>query len=162
MDTETALENGPVVLVPAAWIVAGATDAGWLEMRTLLIAHGVMAVLIAVFAVLGWKDMSEGVLSVWRAVLVAGLPVTAAGFVGLYTDAAPLTALALYGWFLLPAVGFVYTAREVGTPAPYVLAAFLSAVGAVVYASAVSPAVAGIAVVGVGQTIGIADAVYRY
>jgi hypothetical protein len=162
MDTQKALENGPVALVPAAWTVAGATETGLLGTRSLLIAHGVMAVLIAVFATLGWGDMSEGVLRVWRGILVAGLPVTVSGFVGLYTVAEPLTALALYGWFLLPAVGFVYTALEVDAPSPYALGAILSVVGALAYAVPVVPPVAGIALVGIGQTVGIADAVYRY
>ncbi|MFP4188720.1 MAG: hypothetical protein ACLFR5_04855 [Halobacteriales archaeon] len=159
-------ENGPVVLVPAAWTTAGAAVAGLVETRTLLIAYGVMAVLIALFAVDSWSQMSEGVLRVWRAVLAVGLPVTVAGFVGLYSDLHTLVAISLYGWFLLPAAGFVLTARAVEEPAPYAVGAALSIVGVAVYAASVvagsPPPTTGVALVGVGQTVGIADAVYRY
>jgi hypothetical protein len=161
-------ENGPVVLVPAAWTVAGAAVAGWVQPRTLLIAHGVMAALIAAFAFVSWSEMSEGVLRAWRAVLVAGFFVTLAGVAGLL-DGLPygtaLLAVSLYGWFLLPAAGFVYTARKVEVPEPYLAGAALTVAGAAVHAYGVvagSAPVIGIALVGVGQTVGIADAVYRY
>lgn len=161
MNTDVLTENGPVVLVPAAWTVAGAAHAGRVETETLLIAHVVMATLIAVFAAVSWSEMSEGVLRVWRAVLVAGFFVTLSGVVGL--SASPSgsipAAVSLYGWFGLPAAGFVYTAREVDAGAPYAAGALLCAAGAAVYVTA---PVAGVAVVGAGQTVGIADAAYRY
>jgi len=166
MGVETLTENGPVVLVPAAWTVAAAASTGAAERGTLMVAHGAMAVLISAFAVVSWTEMSDGVLRAWRAVLVAGLPVTVAGFVGLYAGVVPLEAAALYGWFLLPAAGFVVTARAVENPVPYAVGASLSVVGAASHASFViagsPPPTAGIAIVGVGQTVGIADAVYRY
>lgn len=161
-------ENGPVVLVPAAWTVTGAAVAGRIEPRTVLIAHGVMALLIAGFAAASWSEMSDGVLRAWRAVLVAGFFVTLAGFAGLYGEVPYETAflgVSLYGWFFLPAAGFVYTAREVKVAYPYILGAVLTVAGAGLYTYALVTGfapTAGIALVGVGQTAGIADAVYRY
>jgi hypothetical protein len=161
-------ESGPAVLVPAAWTTAAAAVAGSIEPRTLLIAHGVMAVLIAAFASVSWSEMSEGVLRAWRAVLVAGFFVTLAGFVGLlegFPYGTVLPTVSLYGWFLLPAAGFVYTAGEVEVPDPYLAGAALTVAGAAVHAYGVTTGfspIVGIALVGVGQTVGIADAAYRY
>lgn len=165
-------ENGPIVLVPAAWGVVGAAHTGVVSERTLLIAHTIMAAVLLVFAVVSWKEMEKGVLRVWRAVLVVGFFLTVSGGAGLY--GAPgervLLGISLYGWMLLPAAGLAYTARESDAPYPSAFGAALSVVGALVYAVGVTASVVSvpqaallaIAVVGVGQTVGIADAVYRY
>lgn len=164
-------DNGPIVLVPAAWSSVGAAHAGVFSERTLLIAHAVMATVILVFAVVSWKDMEEGVLRAWRAVLAVGFFLTVSGGVGLY--GAPgeklLLGISLYGWMVLPAAGLAYTARMSEAPYPSAFGAALSVVGALVYtvgvtvsAFSVPQALLAIAVVGVGQTVGIADAVYRY
>lgn len=165
-------ENGPVVLVPAAWGVVGAAHAGVVSERTLLIALTVMATVLLMFAVVSWNEMKEGVLRAWRTVLVVGFFLTVSGAAGLY--GAPgenvLLGVSLYGWMLLPAAGLTYTARESDAPYPSAFGAVLSVVGALVYAvgvtaSAVSvpqAALLAVAVVGLGQTVGIADAVYRY
>jgi len=164
-------DNGPIVLVPAAWGVVGAAHAGAVSERTLLIAHTVMATVLLAFAVVSWKEMEAGILRVWRGVLAVGFFLTVSGAAGLY--GAPgeevLLGVSLYGWILLPAAGLAYTARESDAPYPSAFGAALSVVGAVVYAvgvtaSAVVPQAAPLAVgvVGLGQTVGIADAVYRY
>ncbi|MDZ7689439.1 MAG: hypothetical protein U5J64_12155 [Halobacteriales archaeon] len=170
--TDSLRENGPVVLVPSAWAVVGAARIGTVSERTLLIAHIVMATVLLLFAVVSWNEMKEGVLRAWRAVLVAGFFITSAGALGLYgvPYTRALLSVALYGWMLVPGVGLAYTARE--SEAPYAtyasaIGALLSLIGAVVYALSSTgvvpvPPTAGIAVVGVGQTVGIADAVYRY
>lgn len=163
-------ENVPVLLVPSAWGVVGAVHVGMVTERTLMIAHVVMAVMLFLFAVTSWKEMESGVLRVWRAVLAVGFFVTSAGAFGLY--GVPLSdvllSVALYGWMLLPGVGLAYTARESDAPLAYAVGALLSFVGVVVYTAAfVFPELphlelTAVALAGVGQTVGIADAVYRY
>jgi hypothetical protein len=169
MDKKDVTDNAPVALVPAAWTVAVAAWYGVVSERTLLIAHVVMAVLLVAFAAGAWEEMSDSVLRAWRGVLVSGIPVTVAGVVGLSGISSfpeTLVAVSLYGWMLLPAVGLVYTGREVGTPEPYVVGGTASAVGAAghLYAASAFPSVAtaALVLVGLGQTVGIADAVYRY
>ncbi len=170
-------ENGPVLLVPSAWGVVGAAHVGVVSERTLLIALTVMAAILLAFAVLSREEMREGVLRAWLYVLVGGFFLTVAGAVGLAGIAAPfrdaLLAVSIYGWMFAPAAGLAYTARESDAPRAYAAGAVLSVVGASAYTVAIVgsagfvfapgvPAVGALAVVGVGQTIGIADAVYRY
>lgn len=160
---------GPVGLVPAAWLAAAASIRGLLGTDGMLIAHAVMATFIAVFAVTGWSAMSEGAFRAWRAVMVIGLPVTLAGLAGFFVSGPDqlLFSLSLVGWMLLPAAGLAYTAGEL--PAArllYLGTAALSASGAAVAVGGlVIPdeqlLLTGIALVGIGQTIGIADASYR-
>lgn len=160
---------GPVGLVPAAWIAAAASVRGLLGPEGMLIAHAVMATFIAGFAVTGWNAMSEGAFRAWRLVLVVGLPVTFAGLTGFFLPSVDrlLFSVSLVGWMLLPAAGLVYTAREL--PAArrlYLSAGALSAAGALVAAGGLlveteSVLLVGIGIVGIGQTIGIADASYR-
>ena len=165
-------ENGPALLVPAAWLVVIAAHVGRVTTRTLLIAHGVMTVLLVAFATLSYSDMRDGVLSVWWTVVAAGVPLTAAGLVGLAVPTCPMVGLVLAvgGWMVLPGVALAETGREMdATDAPYVYLAAggLSLVGAAVYAAGLfgggsRALVADLALVGVGQTAGILDAVVRY
>lgn len=170
-------ENGPILLVPSAWGAVAAAHTGAISERTLLIAHLVMATILLIFAVVSRNEMNEGVLRAWLAVLVVGFFLTVAGAVGLaglVASADFLLAVSIYGWMFTPAAGLAYTARESDAPASYAntAGAVLSVVGAVVYTVALvgfeaflppsDLAVAAIFVVGVGQTVGIADAVYRY
>jgi hypothetical protein len=166
-------ENGPVVLVPAAWAVAAAAHEGVVNRHTLLMAHVVMDVVLVAFALLSWSDMQSGVLRVWRFVLLAGLPFTVLGTVGLYAPPVEeaFVAPTVYAWMLLPAAGLAYTGREVAAdegPWTYLAGATLSVLGAFVYVVApslsagLSPALLGLGVVGVGQTAGIANAVFRH
>jgi len=164
-------ENGPGLLVPLAWTFVTAAHVGIVTERTLLIAHVVMVVILVAFTVLSWRDMAAGVLRAWRAVMVVGLPVTLAGTAGLLADPGRplLQGLAVYGWMLLPAGALAYTGQEVDAGAwIYYAATACCAVGAVLYAVAgldvggTATLVAGLALVGVGQTAGILDAVVRY
>ena len=165
-----ARETGPVVLVPLAWAFVTAAHLGIVETYTLFVAHVVMSVLLAAFAATSWREMSEGVLWAWRTVIAVGFLVTVAGTVGFRIDsgATALFSVALYGWIGLPAAGFVYTGRRVQEGAwIYFGGAALCVLGAVGYAlggaTGTDPALAvSLALVGVGQTAGIADAVYRY
>jgi hypothetical protein len=160
-------ENGPALLVPLAWTFAATAHLGIVSARTVLIAHVVMAVLLFGFAALSWSEMREGVLLAWRRVVVLGFGLTLLGVAGLVAE--PDLTFALFvtvvGWMLLPAAGFVYTARRVETRGGvYRAGALLSALGAAAYAVAVlqfAPAWAlvGLALVGVGQTAGIVVAV---
>ncbi|WP_144800093.1 hypothetical protein [Halorubrum depositum] len=164
-------ENGPALLVPAAWVVAAATTLGVVSTRALFVAHVVMSALLVAFVVASWRDMATGVLRAWKLVILAGTPVTLAGVAGFLALGGPevppdaLLALSLYGWALLPAAGFAYTGRRVEAGARVydagVACCVAGAVAVAVAPSATWTAV-GLAVVGVGQTAGILDATLRY
>ncbi len=158
-------ENGPALLVPAAWTVAGGAVAGLVSTHALFVAHVVMSVLLVAFAVASRREMATGVLAGWLRVILAGTPVTLAGVAGFLLGSDPLLAIALYGWAVLPAVGFVYTARRVTTGRGiYAAGAGCCVVGVagLALASTTTGAVLAIGLVGVGQTAGILDATLRY
>ncbi|WP_199234129.1 hypothetical protein [Halorubrum sp. GN11_10-6_MGM] len=175
----TLRENGPALLVPAAWGVAAGAVLGLVSAHALFVAHVVMSVLLVAFVVASWRDMATGVLRAWKLVILAGTPVTLAGVAGFLArdgtvaglaaalPADALLAVAFYGWTLLPAPAFVYTAlRDPAVPRSTVhgVAAACSVAGAVVAALAGSATgtVAGIALVGLGQTAGILAATALY
>lgn len=164
-------ENGPALLVPAAWIVVSATILGVVSTHALFVAHVVMSALLVAFVVVSWRDMTSGVLRAWKFVILAGTPVTLAGVAGFLALGGPrvppdaLFAVSLYGWILLPTPAFVYTGlRDAVVPSAYYVAAACSVAGAVVVALAGTPTeiVAGLALVGTGQTIGIVAATVYY
>jgi len=163
-----AREFGPALLVPFAWTFVTGAHLGVGSDQALFVAHVVMVVLLAGFAITGRADMQEGVLEVWWYVIVVGFVVTLSGLVGVWTGMAALQGVALVGWMVLPAVGFVYTGRRVSAGAwIYVGGAAGCAVGVLLYAAGVAwsadPAlVGGLALVTVGQTAGILDAALRY
>jgi len=156
------------VLIPAAWVAAGAAIVGVLRPEGMLIAHLVMVAFIGFFLVTGWNRMDHGALRAWRAVLVAGLGLTlvgVAGFVGPVAGPAPL-GVSLVGWMVLPAAGLGYTARELPEAAVvYGGGAAVAVLGAAVFAwtaSAGAPAVwPSVGLVAVGHTAGIVDAARR-
>lgn len=160
-------ESGPVVLVPLAWLVVTGAQLNLVSDDAIFIAHLVMAVFIAGFVITGWSAMETGALAGWRAVMVVGLPVTIAGIAGFLRPSETALTLSLVGWMLLPAAGLAYTARELPVARiRYAGAALASALGAACYlawlAGAGEPiALAGLALVGIGQTIGIVDASLR-
>lgn len=164
-------ETAPAGLVPAAWTVVTLAHLGTVTGETLLIAHVVMDLALVAFAALSWSDMTDGALRAWRDVLVVGLAFTLVGTYGLSRpDAAPiLTGLALYAWMLLPAGGLAATAQRVPAedrPRIYGGGAALSVLGAAVYAAdallgVTAAAVAGLVLVGIGQTAGIVNAVVQ-
>jgi hypothetical protein len=130
-----------------------------------------MDVIIVAFTVLSWSDMREGILFVWKVVLVVGLGFTLAGTVGLAVTPSvmPLLAVSIYGWMLLPAAGLAYTGRAIDrSPRVYLGGAALSVLGTVVYVGSpvlpgtVRPTLLGLGLVGLGQTAGIAVAVRDY
>lgn len=159
---------GPTFLIPLAWTFVGAAHLDVVTDRTLFIAHLVMAVLLAVFAVTGRSEMRDGALRTWWLVIAVGFGATVFGAVGFRVGSAQavLQGAALFGWMLLPAVGFLDTGRRSpDRPWLYVAAAVGCVAGAAVYAfgllaSDLGAQLAGIAVVGVGQTIGILDAAF--
>jgi hypothetical protein len=164
-------KNGPVLLVPLAWTFVTAAHLGVVSPRTLLAAHVVMNATFVVFTAASWREMRTGVLYAWKLVLLVGLGVTLAGTAALALGRpdAGVVAVMLSAWMLVPAAAFVYTARHV-TEAPlvYRLAAALSVCGWVVYFAGpllsvgASATIAGLVLVNVGQTAGIANAVYQY
>jgi len=163
-------ENGPVVLVPLAWTFATAAHLDLLALRTVLIAHLVMDAIIAGFTVLSWREMRDGVLLVWRRVLVVGLGITLVGTAALLADPLvdPLLSATVVGWMVVPAAGLVATGRRIDRrPRAYTVGGALSAVGAVVYVGGVAGSIsalvlAGLTLTNVGQTAGIVAAVYDY
>ncbi|MFC7068992.1 hypothetical protein [Halobaculum lipolyticum] len=169
-------ETVPAALVPLAWTFAIAAHLGAIGRRPVLIGHLVMDVLLVLFVVLSWTDMREGVLRAWRGVILAGIPVTLAGTLGLlvvtWPLSAPLRAVSVVGWTLLPAPALLSTGRESVGSARTVnyAAAALSVAGAAAYLAGLvggaapdaTVRLAGLALVGVGQTAGIVDAVVRY
>nr|WP_276273923.1 hypothetical protein [Halomicroarcula sp. GDY20] len=160
-------ETGPVGLVPLAWAFAAAAHRGVLAPRAVLIAHLVMAGIIAAFTVLSWREMTDGVLLAWRRVLVAGFGVTLLGITGLLVRAPPMLTATVVGWTLVPAAGLAYTGRLVDRrPRAYTAGAGLCVVGVGLYlaglANAAPTTLAGLAVTGIGQTAGIVAAVVDY
>ncbi len=158
-------ENGPALLVPAAWTVAAAAVLGAVSTHALFVMHVVMSVLLAAFVLASWREMATGVLAGWRAVILAGTPVTLAGVAGLWLGVESLLAVALYGWALLPAAGFLYTAARVDAGRRIYLGGAACCVGGVIVvalASSTAGVVSGLTLVGVGQTAGILDATLRY
>ena len=163
-------ENGPALLVPAAWIVVVATVLGVVSTHALFVAHVVMSALLVAFVAASWRDMSAGVLRTWKLVILAGTPVTLAGVAGFLalgeTAGVPpdaLLAVSLFGWALLPAIGFASTARRVEAGGRiYAVGAVCCVAGAVGVAVASSATAVALALVGAGQTAGILDATLRY
>lgn len=164
-------ENGPALLVPAAWLVVAATVLDALSPRALFVAHAVMSVLLVAFVVASWTDMASGVLRAWKLVILAGTPVTLAGLAGFLALGDPavspnaLLAVSLYGWMLLPVPAFAYTGlRDAVAPTAYYAAAAGSAAGAAVVtiAGTATGVAAGVVLVGIGQTIGIVAATALY
>jgi hypothetical protein len=159
-------ETGPGLLVPLAWTVVAGAHLGAVSAHALFVAHVVMSVLLAGFAVTGWAEMATGVLRTWRSVVAVGFLATALGVAGFLLDADPLLAVALYAWMAMPAGGLLLTGREVDGPAlPYLGGGAVCVLGVAVYALApAGPAspLLGLVLVGAGQTAGILDAVVRY
>ncbi|MFC7019657.1 MULTISPECIES: hypothetical protein [Haloarcula] len=166
-----ARENGPVVLVPLAWTFATAAHLDVVTLRTVLIAHLVMDAILVAFTALSWGEMSEGVLRAWKLVLLAGLGATLVGTAGLLATPPvdPLLSLTVVAWMLIPAAGLAYTGQHVAAaPWVYSVGAILSVAGAVVYAGTLLLGLSGVGLLAgltatnVGQTAGIANAVYQY
>ncbi|KTG10367.1 hypothetical protein AUR64_12420 [Haloprofundus marisrubri] len=172
-------ETGPVLLVPLAWTFATAAHLRLLEPRTVLIAHLVMDVLLFGFAALSWRDMSEHpVLRAWLAVIAVGFGITLVGTYALVTGGGEaLRRATVFGWMVVPAVALLYTGRVVPTdeaPVVYTAGGALSILGGAFFADAVfggaltqvlAPdelTVLALGLVGVGQTMGIVNAVVQY
>jgi len=161
--------QGPAALVPLAWLLVGLAHLDAVTHRTVLVFHVVAAVLIAAFAALSWDEMESGVLRVWRDILLVGLLLTVGGIIGLrYSPLRdPFLTTTILGWMVVPGVGLYYTGKRVpADQRAYTAGAALSVLGAAVYAVALFPAaesalLAGIALVLVGQTVGIVQAARR-
>jgi hypothetical protein len=129
-----------------------------------------MGALLVAFAAASWREMDSGVLRAWRAVILTGIPLALAGLAGFLvsTGSTALFAVAMGGWMLAPAAGFLYTARAVtegewayvAGAAGCLLGVFLYAGGVVTGAESLRLAALGSAAA--GQTLGILDAVVRY
>ncbi|AUV82818.1 hypothetical protein C2R22_15200 [Salinigranum rubrum] len=166
-------KNGSVFLVPLAWTFVTAAHLDLVARETVLVAHVVMTTVFVLFTAASWSEMRSGVLYAWKLVLVTGTGFTLVGLAALvaapaYTE--PVAAM-LSAWMLVPAAAYVYTARNVAPdegPPVYRLAAALSVLGWVVYflgpllSGSGLPFIAGLTLVNVGQTVGIAYAGYRY
>lgn len=164
-----ARELGPPLLVPLAWTFVAAAQVDAVADRTIFVALVVMSVLLAGFAATGRADMRSGTLLVWWRIIAVGTFVTLCGVVGFLLDPRNeiLLAIALVGWMLLPAVGFADTGRRVADRSwVYAAGTVGCVVGAALYGWGLAVAsdpgtLAGLALVGTGQTVGIVDAVLR-
>ena len=166
-------ETGPVLLVPLAWTFATAAHLELLATRTVLVGHVVMAVLLFGFAALSYRDMRvHPVLRAWLAVIVAGFGVTLVGTYALWAGGDPtLTAFTVAGWMVLPALALLYTGWVLPAEeraGSYTLGGVLSGLGTLLFVANVAlfassgATLAALALVGVGQTLGIAVAVLEY
>lgn len=164
-------ENGPALLVPLAWTFVTAVHLDLASEHALFISNLVMATIVAVFTLLSWSEMADGVLLIWRRVLVVGFVFTTAGVAGFFVDSlsSTLFALSIVGWMVVPGVGLVETGRQVTrAPAIYLGGGALSIVGALVYVAGGTAiagewaAILGLILVNIGQTAGILNAVYQY
>ncbi len=158
------------MLVPLAWAFVTAAHLAVVTEHTLFIAHVVMAVLLVGFAATGYADMREGVLRTWWRIIAVGSVLTLCGVVGLRLEPTnvALASVALFGWMLLPAAGFVETGRRVNEGTwVYAVGTTGCLLGVTLYAVGLiwgvqTSMVGGLALVGFGQTAGIFDAAIRY
>lgn len=156
--------------MPLAWTFVTAAHLGLVATRTVLIAHVVMTVLLAAFALLSYGDMQEGVLRAWLWVIVVGFVVTLVGTASFLVPGptAAMQTITVVGWLVVPGVALAYTGRAVETVGArrlYLAAGGLSLAGAVVYlAGSVMPValLVGLTLGNVGQTAGILHAVVKY
>jgi len=167
------MQYGPVVLVPFAWaFTAAAHLPGVVSELVVLIALSVMDAFLLAFLVISAGQMRGPGLAAWQRVLAAGFVVTAAGTAAILLPAVPgsVLAITLVAWMFLPAYAYVRTGEVVDDGARlFVGSGMLSALGGVVYLLAlVTPGttlpalLAGIALVGVGQSAGIGYTAIRY
>jgi hypothetical protein len=158
-------ETAPAGLVPFAWAFAAAAHTGLLSARAVLVGHVVMAALLVAFAALSWSEMREHpVLRAWLAVVVLGSVVTLVGAYAVAVGSGTLAALTVFGWMALPTLAFLYTGYVLPDEErswAYVASAGLSGVAAIGFAAGAAPLVT-LALVGVGQTLGIVVAVVTY
>jgi len=105
---------GPVVLVPAAWLVVLMTVNGATGQQPLFIAHLVMLGFLLLFLGVGWSRMEEGLLQARRAIIVVGVLATAAGAAGLagFRPTSLFLGASLVYWMVKPGLGLVYTGVE--------------------------------------------------
>ncbi len=160
-------ETAPGLLVPLAWTFVAAAHADLVVTRTVVIAHVVMSVLLAAFALTSYRDMREGVLRVWLWVIVLGFGVTVVGTASFLIEGptAAMQTATVVGWLTLPAVALVYTGRATAGRNGLIYAGggVLSLVGAAAYLAAPVAGelslYAGLVAGNVGQTAGILTAV---
>ena len=160
-------QTAPSALVPLAWGFVTAAHLDLVSLHAVVVSHIVMCVVLLAFTVLSWSEMRSGVLFVWKLVLLIGFAITAFGLVGLTTGVHELLPITVVGWMLVPGVALAYTGRAGALgPEIYYAGAALSLLGALSYLVGLLVAsdpwlLAGLLLVGVGQTAGIANAVYR-
>jgi hypothetical protein len=160
-------QTAPAALVPLAWGFVAAAHLDLVSRHAVVVSHVVMCAILLAFTALSWSEMRSGVLFVWRLVLLLGFAITALGLVGLTTGVGALLSITVVGWMLVPGVALAYTGRA-GAPGTgiYLWGAALSLLGALGYLAGLLLAtepllLAGLLTTGIGQTAGIANAVYR-
>jgi len=170
---ERVTDIAPAGLVPAAWLLTAAAHTTLASDRTLLVGIAVMDVALLAFLVASIGEMTGPVLPAWQQVILAGLLATVLGTVDMVVrpGSDPALPVTLYAWMLLPAAAYLHTGRET-TRDPhrrvYLAAAVLSVLGATLYSlpflaivGGLRLELAGIAVLGIGQTAGIVAAAHH-
>jgi hypothetical protein len=156
---------GPVVLVPAAWLVVLMTVNGVIGQRPLFVAHVVMFGFLLFFLGVGWSRMEDGLLRGWRAIMAAGTVATVAGlagFVGIGPVSFFLGASLVY-WMVKPGLGLVYTGLEMDGETIYLWSGVVTLLGAGIVLASIGDLIAaidvGLLLVGGGQSVGMSHAV---
>lgn len=159
-------ETAPVGLVPLAWGFATVAHTGVLTDRSVLIGHIVMAVLLAGFAVLSAREMRRHpVLRAWLAVICGGVFLTLAGAYGVAVGNRGAALVAVSGWALLPTMALAYTGSVLPSEErarAYLVGAGASGIGTALLLADVGATLPALALVGIGQTLGIVVAVLEY
>lgn len=148
-------EDGPVLLIPAAWLTAFFTATGQLSQTPLMVAHLVMVIALVLFLASSWREMAtDPVLRTWRGIILGGILPTAAGYLAFTTPICSCLADVSIGyWIFAPALGLIITgAYDHQHAQTYDLAGMLSAVG---LPFIVTGAPELLLIVGAGQTLGI-------
>lgn len=114
MDAKDILSYGPAFLVPSAWILTLFNVSGRASSTSVFIAHIVMIAFLTVFVYVGWDRMGEGMLKVWRTVILLGIPFTALGIVGFLTDLPETLTFVpdIVYWAFVPGLIAIYTGFE--------------------------------------------------
>lgn len=158
---------GPVVMVPAAWLVVLLTVNGVIGRRPLFVAHVVMLGFLLLFLAVGWSRMDEDVLRAWRAIIAAGTVATAAGIVGL-SGVEPVSfflGASLVYWMVKPGVGLVYTGGRLEAGSVYRWSGAVTLLGAAVVLASIGDLFtaidAGLLLVAAGQSVAMGHAAVR-
>lgn len=106
---------GPILLIPAAWIVTIATEIyPGLESYWVKYMLYSMSLFLFSFALLSWRQMDSPVLKIWRYVIGTGFIFSVLGVVPFILDISgqSLSVLSISYWFLAPGFALYLSADK--------------------------------------------------